>query len=133
MPTPITKIQGIGPFTAKALSEKGFRSLEDIAASDVAALSKVTGFGDIRASQTIASAVDYLSKNGKSSDSKVPAQKAKTEKKPAKTEDKVTKDKKKEKSKDKKSKKDGDKKSKKEKIKAKSDKDKKKKKKKKDK
>lgn len=56
MKTPITEISGIGPATADALVACGFASVEAIAASDVASLCVVPGFGLARAQRVIAAA-----------------------------------------------------------------------------
>ena len=56
MRTPINKISGIGPYTADILLEHGYRCVEDLAATNEASLSKVPGFGLIRAKSIIEAA-----------------------------------------------------------------------------
>lgn len=60
MATSVTKISGVGPYTAKSLSENGYTSAEEIVSSTPALLAKVPGFGISRAKQVIAAAKDLL-------------------------------------------------------------------------
>ena len=61
MTTIITDIPGIGPSTAKVLGENGFKTVEEIAGTTVEKLSKVPGFGAVRASAVIRAANGPLS------------------------------------------------------------------------
>jgi nucleotidyltransferase/DNA polymerase involved in DNA repair len=61
MTTIITDIPGIGPSTAKVLGENGFKTVEEIAGTTVEKLSKVPGFGAVRASAAIRAANGPLS------------------------------------------------------------------------
>ena len=56
MTTPIIKINGIGLRTAEILVENGYKCAEDLAASSVDALSKIHGFGPVRAKLVIETA-----------------------------------------------------------------------------
>jgi len=56
MTTDLTKINGIGTNSAKALREAGFESIEAIAKASPEALDKISGFGPKRAERVIASA-----------------------------------------------------------------------------
>ncbi len=56
MTTPINKISGIGPYTAEILVEYGYKCAEDLAATNEGSLSKVPGFGPVRANAIIESA-----------------------------------------------------------------------------
>lgn len=56
MTTPIIKINGIGLRTAEILVENGFKCAEDLAAASVDALSKIHGFGPVRAKLVIETA-----------------------------------------------------------------------------
>lgn len=60
MAMPVTKISGVGPYTAKTLNENGYTSAEEIASSTSVSLAKVPGFGISRAKQVIAAAKDLL-------------------------------------------------------------------------
>jgi len=60
MPKFITSVPGIGASTAAVLGKHGFRTLEDLAASDAAALSVVPGFGEKRAGTVIKAARTLL-------------------------------------------------------------------------
>lgn len=60
MKTPITEIPGIGPSTAETLAAHGFASVEDIAASDIESLSKVPGFGRVKAGRAIVTAITLV-------------------------------------------------------------------------
>ena len=61
MTTALTKIPGIGPSTAKVLTENGFKSARQLADTTIAQLSKVPGFSTARASRTIKAANAMLS------------------------------------------------------------------------
>ena len=65
MSTPITDITGIGPATADILSEQGYKSAEDLAATNVKTLCAVPGFGPIKAKSTIAAAKKIAGKPAK--------------------------------------------------------------------
>ena len=52
----LTKIPGIGPSTAKILTENGFESAQQLADTTITLLSKVPGFSAVRASRTIKAA-----------------------------------------------------------------------------
>jgi len=52
----LTKIPGIGPATARLLTENGFASVEAIASADRGDLAKVQGFGEVRAAVVITAA-----------------------------------------------------------------------------
>ncbi|MDC1286670.1 helix-hairpin-helix domain-containing protein [Gammaproteobacteria bacterium] len=56
MTTALTKISGIGPSTAKVLTENGFNSARQLADTTIAQLSRVPGFSTARASRTIQAA-----------------------------------------------------------------------------
>ena len=56
MRTPIKKISGIGPYTADILLEYGYKCVEDLAGTNEDSLSKVPGFGPIRAKSVIEAA-----------------------------------------------------------------------------
>jgi hypothetical protein len=61
MTTALTKISGIGPSTAKVLTENAFESAQQLADTTIALLSKVPGFSAVRASRTIKAANALLS------------------------------------------------------------------------
>ena len=56
MTTPIIKINGIGLRTAEILVENGYKCAEDLAATSEDALSKIHGFGPVRAKLVIKTA-----------------------------------------------------------------------------
>ncbi len=60
MATPLEKVIGIGPATAKQLAENGITSAEDLAARQVEEIAAVHGFSTIRATQVIAAARDLF-------------------------------------------------------------------------
>ena len=49
MNTPIIDISGVGPQTAEALSQNGYKSAEDLAAASEKDLLNIKGFGAVRA------------------------------------------------------------------------------------
>ena len=61
MTTALTKVSGIGPSTAKVLTENGFESAQQLADTTIVQLSKVPGFSAARASRTIKAANALLS------------------------------------------------------------------------
>jgi len=61
MTTALTKVSGIGPSTAKVLTENGFESAQQLADTTILQLSKVPGFSTARASRTIKAANALLS------------------------------------------------------------------------
>ncbi len=56
MGTPLEKVTGIGPASAKLLMESGISSAEDLAARQVEEIAAVRGFSSIRAAQVLAAA-----------------------------------------------------------------------------
>lgn len=60
MTTSITDISGIGAVTAEILKEQGYKTIEDLAAAHVDDLSKLHGFGAVRAKQTIDLAKNHV-------------------------------------------------------------------------
>jgi hypothetical protein len=57
----LSRIPGIGPSTATALMEKGFKTANEIALATIAQLSSVPGFSTVRAGRTIKAAGELLS------------------------------------------------------------------------
>jgi transcription termination factor NusA len=57
----LTKIPGIGPSTARLLTENGFASVEAIANAGYRDLAKVQGFGEVRAAVVITAAQALVS------------------------------------------------------------------------
>lgn len=51
MKTPLTRVAGIGPATARQLNAHGITCAEDLATADTAVISAVPGFGHIRTTQ----------------------------------------------------------------------------------
>lgn len=65
MPDPqLTKIPGIGPATAKTLTDNGFASVEEIARAATEDLARVPGFGSMRAAVVITSAQTLVTVDG---------------------------------------------------------------------
>lgn len=56
----LTEIPGIGPATAKTLSESGFSTVDDIARASTVSLATVPGFGEARAAAVITAAQSLL-------------------------------------------------------------------------
>ena len=56
----LTQIPGIGPSTAKVLAENDFKSAQQLASTTIAQLTKVPGFGAVRASRAINAAIEFL-------------------------------------------------------------------------
>lgn len=96
MSTPIiTDIPGIGPSMAAVLSKNGFKTIEDIAASDVKSLCAIPRFGPNKAKTTIAAAVKLATpKKSTSSKKSKDKPKSKKSKKDSKSDKKDKKDKK---------------------------------------
>ena len=57
MTTPLTEITGIGPAMAATLTENGFASAEDIAASDLKTLCTTPGIGPSSGEKILAAAI----------------------------------------------------------------------------
>ena len=85
----ITSIKGIGPNSAKILTENGFASVKDIAGATVEQLQAVPGFGAVRAALTIKAAARLLG-----AEVAVPVTASKKKKEGKKTEKKKKKEKK---------------------------------------
>ena len=57
----LTNISGIGPSTARVLTENGFATVEGVAQATDKDLAKVPGFGAVRAAEVIKAAQSLLS------------------------------------------------------------------------
>lgn len=60
----LTRIPGIGPATARTLTDSGFASVEAIAKAATEDLARVPGFGSIRAAVVITSAQTLVTVDG---------------------------------------------------------------------
>lgn len=108
----LTQISGIGPATARVLTENGFATVEAVATATSAGLARVPGFGSARAAVVIAAAKSLLSQGEASKparretavDKKKGKKKKGKKKKDKKGKDKKGKDKKKKKDKKKRNK-----------------------------
>ena len=103
MTSPLTKILGIGPASAQTLTEHGYHSVEDIADATVDAISAIPGFGTIKATQVIISAVDLTRQTATEPPEEAKKQKSSKKKKKKRPKKNASSDK----SKNKKPKKDG--------------------------
>ncbi|MCP4431126.1 MAG: helix-hairpin-helix domain-containing protein, partial [Gammaproteobacteria bacterium] len=56
----LTHIQGIGSSTTKILADNGFESVHQLASSTITQLTKVPGFGAVRANRVISAAIELL-------------------------------------------------------------------------